>query len=95
MKPDPTDGTSFTDGLSFLQTAHITSKHGRITSAALDYTPPLVSDEIHDIAEELSSQLAESLVGDKYGSLDGMNQPEDTQARGMQHDIVQWLRKEM
>lgn len=80
------------------QAASISSKHGLITSAGLHYAPPLVADELHEAdAEDACLSLGNSLVGDRYGSLDGTSSNVAMTGTGgrMQRDIIEWLQHEM
>ncbi|KAG9006625.1 Biotin/lipoate A/B protein ligase [Tulasnella sp. JGI-2019a] len=75
--------------------ANIQSKHGRIISASLQYAPPLTANEIHEDAEDVCLALAGKMIGDKYGSLEGLQQPDGVQLQSMERDIIRWLQQEM
>jgi len=77
--------------------ANIMSKKGKITSLTLDYSPPLISDDLHDYTDDVIFSLLGDLYNQKYGLPDHhpTTGPMDSPGARMRNDIIAWLQQEM
>lgn len=62
----------------------------------LEYTPPLVSEHCLDNGQDLCNDIAFYLVGNRYGSLEGVLwEPAFKEEKDINNSIRAWLRRDM
>jgi lipoate-protein ligase A len=82
------------------QSVSLTARHGLITALIFHLEPPLnASTEATKIKQDYLDTLALSLVGRRYGSLEGAEEAippdEDATLKDIHQEVVEWLRKAM